>query len=74
MKIRQAKKILFAKHWVKRYEKLRPLYIDESSGRLVHPSWHNIGIRSFQKARAKFYSYNIRYTHKLNKLNNASAD
>lgn len=26
MKIRQAKKILFAKHWTKRYEKLR-LYI-----------------------------------------------
>lgn len=57
MKYRIAKKILLGKHWYKKWQALRPMYFDETTGYWVQPSWHDIPDAQFQKARRRYFGY-----------------
>ena len=57
MKIRIAKKILFAPHWTKKWEAMRPMYFNEEKQRWTQPSWHDIPNAQFQKARRRYFGY-----------------
>lgn len=61
MKFRQAKKILFSRHWDRRLKALRPIYLDENTGHWVQPSCHDIPIPSFQKARRIYFGVLRKY-------------
>lgn len=63
MKIRIAKKVIYSKHWRRKCQKLRPKYYDEKRGKWVYPSWHDIPIPTYQKARRKWFSYNTHYAN-----------
>lgn len=54
MRIRQAKKILYARHWVRYCQQLRPVYFDEGRGVWVCPSFSDIPNPTYQKARRKY--------------------
>lgn len=56
MKIRQAKKIFFGAHWHRRLNELRPPYEDER-GRFILPSWSDVPIPTWQKARRRYLRY-----------------
>lgn len=64
MKIRIAKKILLAPHWVRRWEALRPPYYDER-GVYCIPSRHDLPDARFQKARHRFFRYWSNYRKKI---------
>lgn len=55
MKIRQAKKVIYARHWARYCEKLRPTYYDEERGVWVSPSWHDIPNRTHRRAIRKYF-------------------
>lgn len=54
MKIRQAKKIIYSRHWMKYCQRLRPSYYDEERKVWVQPSFHDIPNRTYQLARRKY--------------------
>lgn len=60
MKFRQAKKIIFSRHWHKRLTALRPPY-RASNGHWVQPSFHDIPIPTWQKARRRYFGAFDRY-------------
>lgn len=74
MKIRTAKKIMgfgpnhrSNKHQCRRFEELRPAYVNEQ-GRKVYPSWHDIDI--IRRAHTRFFRWIRRYENKQSKLKN----
>lgn len=63
MNIRQAKKILFSRHWHRRLVALRPPYLDKN-GHWTQPSFHDVPIVTWQKARHKYFCTMKRYYNK----------
>lgn len=61
MNIRQAKKIIFSRHWHKRCCALRPVRFNEKTGHWEQPSFHDIPIPTWQKARHKYLGAMARY-------------
>ena len=53
MKLRQARKIMFSRHWNEKLMALRPAYYE--AGHWVLPSHHDIPIRTLQKASKRYF-------------------
>lgn len=64
MRIRQAKKILSAKHWKQYCRELRPKYYNEERKVWIYPSFHDIPNKTYQKARRKYFGAALRFYKK----------